>query len=164
MIVERLRRRVLSLDRARGGGISRYPAAVLNGPFVVLTNEFAGSDGDIFPAAIQLEKLAPVIGMRSWGGVVGIRGDKALVDGGMLTQPEFAWWDPKGGWTIENRGVVPDIEIQNLPQDLARGVDAQLDRAIEEVLKLRKEHPPIEPAFGPVRDRSREGFRQEIQK
>ncbi len=164
MIVERLRRRILSLDRARGGGISRYPAAVLNGPFVVLTNEFAGSDGDIFPAAIQLEKLAPVIGMRSWGGVVGIRGDKLLVDGGMLTQPEFAWWDPKGGWTIENRGVVPDIEIQNLPQDLARGIDAQLDRAIDEVLKLRKEHPPIEPVFGPVRDRSREGFLQEIQK
>jgi tricorn protease len=164
MIVERLRRRIVSLDRARGGGISRWPASVLNGPFVVLTNEFAGSDGDIFPAAIQLEKLAPVIGMRSWGGVVGIRGDKLLVDGGMLTQPEFAWWEPKRGWAIENHGVDPDIVIQNMPQDLARGVDAQLDRALEEVLKLRKEHPPIEPAFGPARDRSREGFRQEMKK
>jgi tricorn protease len=162
MIVERLRRRIVSLDRARGGGISRWPAAVLNGPFVVLTNEFAGSDGDIFPAAIQLEKLAPVIGMRSWGGVVGIRGDKLLVDGGMVTEPEFAWWEPKRGWAIENHGVDPDIVIQNLPQDLAKGVDAQLDRALEEVLKLRKEHPPIEPEFGPARNRSREAFRNEV--
>jgi tricorn protease len=102
--------------------------------------------------------------MRSWGGVVGIRGDKLLVDGGMLTQPEFAWWEPKRGWAIENHGVDPDIPIQNLPQDLARGVDAQLDRALDEVLKLRKEHPPIEPVFGPVRDRSRDGFKQELKK
>jgi len=163
MIVERLRRRVISFDRARGGGVSTYPAAVLNGPFVVLTNEFAGSDGDIFPYAIQLEKLAPVIGMRSWGGVVGIRGDKPLVDGGTLTQPEFAWWDMKEGWGLENRGVIPDIEIQNLPQDLAKGVDAQLDRAVTEVMRLHKERPPLKPDFGPVRDRSRDGFKKEVQ-
>ncbi len=161
MIVERLRRRIVSFDRARGGGITKYPAAVLNGPFVVMTNEFAGSDGDIFPMAVQLEKLAPVIGMRSWGGVVGIRLDKLLVDGGLLTEPEFAWWDPKQGWSLENRGVVPDIEIQNLPQDLARGVDAQLDRSIDEVMKLHEAHPPVKPEFGPVRDHSREGFRGE---
>jgi tricorn protease len=161
MLVERLRRRVVSFDRARGGGQTTYPYRVLNGPFVVLTNEFAGSDGDIFPMAIQLEGLAPVIGMRSWGGVVGIRGDKLMVDGGFLTQPEFAWWDPKQGWALENRGVIPDIELQNLPQDLARGVDAQLDRAIAEVLRLHGEHPPIEPKFGPVRDRSRGAYRDE---
>ena len=64
----------------------------VNGPFVVLTNEFAGSDGDIFPSAIQLEKLAPVIGMRSWGGVNGIASIRPLVDGGLVTQPEAAWW------------------------------------------------------------------------
>jgi len=164
MIVERLRRHVISFDRARGGGVSTYPAKVLNGPFVVLTNEFAGSDGDIFPAAIQREKLAPVIGMRSWGGVVGIRGDKLLVDGGFLTEPEFAWWEAKGGWTIENHGVDPDIVVQNLPQDLARGKDAQLDRAIEEVLKLHDAHPPVEPNFGPVRERTRAAFRGELKR
>jgi tricorn protease len=136
-----------------------YPRRVLNGPFVVLTNEFAGSDGDIFPMAIQLEKLAPVIGMRSWGGVVGIRLDKLLIDGGMLTAPEYAWWDPEQGWDLENRGVIPDIELQNLPQDLARGKDAQLDRAIEEVLRLRAEHPPVKPEFGPVQRRTREAYR-----
>ena len=161
MIVERLRRKLVSFDRARGGGVTTYPSAVLNGPFVVLTNEFAGSDGDIFPAAVQIEGLAPVIGMRSWGGVVGIRGDKTLQDGGMLTQPEFAWWDAKQGWGLENRGVIPDIEVQNLPQELAKGVDSQLDRGIREVLRLREERPPVKPEFGPARDRSREGFRKE---
>jgi tricorn protease len=162
MIVERLRRKPLSFDRARGGGLATYPYRVLNGPFVVITNEFAGSDGDIFPTAVQLERLAPVIGMRSWGGVIGIRGDKPLVDGGMLTQPEFAWWDPKQGWGLENRGVIPDIEVQNEPQELARGEDAQLDRAIAEVLRLHAAHPPLRPDFGPPRDRSREGFRDEL--
>jgi tricorn protease len=158
-LVERLRRKLVSFDRARAGGIATYPTRVLNGPFVVLTNEFAGSDGDIFPYVIQLEKLAPVIGMRSWGGVVGIRGDKPMVDGGMLTQPEFAWWDPQAGWDLENRGVIPDIELQNLPQDLARGNDPQLDRGIQEVLRLHGERPPVKHEFGPVKDRSRRGFR-----
>ena len=162
LILERFRRAVISFDRSRGGGVTSYPYRTLNGPFVVLTNEFAGSDGDIFPKAIQLEGLAPVIGMRSWGGVVGIRGDKALVDGGVLTQPEFAWWDPQQGWELENTGVVPDIEVQNLPQQLAKGVDAQLDRSIEEVLKLYREKPPLEAVFGPARDRSREAYRKEL--
>ena len=164
MLIQRLKRRLISFDRSRSGTISTYPYRVLNGPFVVLTNEFAGSDGDIFPAVVQMEKLAPVIGMRSWGGVVGIRGDKRLVDGGMVTAPEFAWWDAQSGWDLENRGVVPDIEVQNAPQDVARGVDAQLDRAIAEVLRLREQHPPLVPTFGPVRDRSRGGFQEELPK
>jgi tricorn protease len=162
MIVERFRRHVLSFDRARWGQVSTYPDRVLNGPFVVLTNEFAGSDGDIFPAAIQLEKLAPVIGMRSWGGVVGIRGDKQTVDGGLVTQPEFAWWQPGAGWAIENHGVDPDIVVQNMPEDVAEGKDPQLDRAIQEVMKLHREHPPIEPRFGPIRQRTRAAFSKEL--
>ena len=129
---------------------------------MVLSDQFAGSDGDIFPAAVQLEGLAPVIGQRTWGGVVGIRGDKRMVDGGFLTEPEFAWWDPKLGWDLENRGVVPDIEVVNLPQELARGVDAQLDRAIAEVRRLHGERPPLKPDFGPVRKRSREYYRDEL--
>jgi len=153
---------VISFDRSRGGGVTTYPYRTLNGPFVVMTNEFAGSDGDIFPKAIQLEGLAPVIGMRSWGGVVGIRGDKLLVDGGFLTQPEFAWWDPQEGWELENTGVVPDIEVQNLPQELARGVDSQLDRAIKELERLHGEDPPLEANFGPARDRSRDAYLDEL--
>ncbi len=162
LLLNRLQRKLLSFDRTRQGGVSTYPASVLNGPFVVLTNQFAGSDGDIFPAAVQLAGLAPVIGMRSWGGVVGIRADKRLVDGGLVTQPEFAWWDPRDGWALENRGVEPDIELDNLPQDLARGVDAQLDRAIEEVLALHAKTPPVKPNFEPARKRSREDYRSEL--
>jgi tricorn protease len=163
MILERLRREVLHFDRSRGGGVWTYPYKSLNGPWVVLTNEHAGSDGDIFPASVQLEGLAPVIGMRSWGGVVGIRGDKQLTDGGGLTQPEYAFWLPGQGWALENRGVIPDIEVQNLPQELGRGEDAQLDRAIEEVLRLHEEEPPKVPEFGPAPDKSREAFKKELE-
>jgi len=162
MIVERFRRAVISFNRNRGGGVSTYPYRTLNGPFVVLTNEHAGSDGDIFPAAIQLEGLAPVIGMRSWGGVVGINSVRPMVDGGMLTQPASAWWDPKLGWGLENRGVVPDIPVQNLPQELGRGVDTQLERALAEVLRLHAERPPLAPEFGPVRPRNRDAYKQEM--
>jgi len=162
LMVERLRRKPISWDRSRGGGVWPYPYRSLLGPFVVLTNQFAGSDGDIFPMAIQLEGLAPIIGMRSWGGVVGIRADKPLVDGGILTQPEFAWWDAKQGWSLENRGVIPDIEVENLPQELALGMDAQLDRAIDEVLKLHRRHPPVRPDFGPEPDKSRDAYRNEL--
>ncbi len=162
MLVERLRRPVLAYDRVRGGSVSTYPYRVLNGPFVVLTNEMAGSDGDIFPQAIQLEGLAPVIGMRSWGGVVGINAIRPLQDGGLVTQPVAAWWDEQKGWGVENHGVDPDIEVQNLPQDLATGTDAQLDRGIAEVLKLHAAEPPSEPDFGPVPPRTRKSYRDEL--
>ncbi len=142
--------------------MNTYPGRTLNGPFVVLTDEWAGSDGDIFPAVVQLEGLAPVIGQRTWGGVVGIRADKRMVDNGFLTQPEYAWWDPKQGWGLENRGVIPDIEVVNLPQDLARGIDAQLARAIDEVMRLHEERPPLKPDFGPARPRGRDDYRKEL--
>ena len=162
MIVSRLRRHVLSFDRARWTGTFTYPYKVLNGPFVVLTNEFAGSDGDIFPAAIQMEKLAPVIGTRTWGGVVGIGQSRPLVDGGMLTQPEYAWWDSQRGWNLENHGVDPDIVVDNLPQEVAAGKDAQIDRGIVEVMRLHGEKPPLRPEFGPARARTRDAFGKEV--
>jgi tricorn protease len=79
----------------------------------------------------------------------------------MLTEPEFAWYSPKLGWGIENHGVDPDIDIDNTPQDLARGIDAQLDRAIVEVMRLHQQKPPLSPAFAPAPDHSREAFRKE---
>ncbi|MBD3334159.1 MAG: peptidase, partial [Candidatus Eisenbacteria bacterium] len=162
LLLSRFTRDIISWDRTRGGAVTTYPYRVLNGPFVVLTNEHAGSDGDIFPAAVQLAGIAPVIGQRSWGGVIGIRGGRNLVDRGRVTQPEFAWWDSQRGWELENRGVEPDIEVQNLPQELARGIDAQLDRGILEVLKLHREQPPEKPEFGPVPPRTREAYRDEL--
>jgi len=160
MLVERLRRPVLAFDRMRNGESMTYPYRTLNGPFVVLTNENAGSDGDIFPQAIQLEKLAPVIGKRSWGGVIGINAIRPLQDGGLVTQPVAAWWDGMKGWGVENHGVDPDIVVDNLPQDLARGVDAQLDRGIAEVLKLHAAEPPVKPAYTPVPQRTREAYKE----
>ena len=160
LILARLRRTLVGYDRARGGGIDTYPSAVLNGPFVVITNEFAGSDGDIFPMAVQETGIAPVLGARSWGGVVGIRGDKPMVDGGLTTQPEFAFWFPTKGWGLENRGVEPDIPVQNLPQDVAAGRDPQLDRAIEELLKLRAAGHWVPPEFEPAPIKTREAFQE----
>lgn len=159
-IIARLRRKILGLGRARGGQVGTYPHFAVDGPFVVLTNEYAGSDGDIFPSMIQLDKLAPVIGKRSWGGVIGIRGDKPLVDQSWATQPEFASWDPKNQWSLEGRGVVPDIEVQTLPQDLARGVDAQLDRALVEVRQRMAAQPGISRKMDPAPDRSRKAYQQ----
>jgi tricorn protease len=157
-ILERMRRKVVAVVHGRGGATATYPVRSVDGPFVVLTNEYAGSDGDIFPTVVQLDKLAPVIGKRSWGGVVGIRGDKPLVDGGLPTQPEFAFWDPTQRWGVENRGVIPDIEVQNLPQDVARGVDAQLDRGLAEVQRLMAARPAPRRDFSGVPDRSRKAF------
>lgn len=164
LIVERLRRRLTAFDRSRGGGIWTYPARVVNGPIVVLTNEHAGSDGDIFPAAIQAEKLGPVIGARSWGGVIGIRSDKQMIDGGYLTQPEYAFYWPgsQGGWVIENQGVTPDIEVQNLPQELALGKDSQLERGLVELERLVKERPPVRPEFPVAPEKGRKAFESEL--
>ena len=162
IILDRLRRHVLSWDRNWGGGVSTYPARVLNGPFVVLTNEFAGSDGDIFPQAVQIEGLAPVIGQRSWGGVVGINSIRPLQDGGLVTISQTAWWDARDGWALENRGVIPDIEVQNLPQELARGVDTQLDRGIAEVMSRHAATPPAKPGFDRVPGRDRKHFKGEL--
>jgi tricorn protease len=90
--------------------------------------------------------------------VVGIRGDKPLVDGGLPTQPEFAFWDPKQRWGTENRGVIPDIEVQNLPQDVLRSIDAQLERGLAEVQRLMVQHPAPRRDFGAIPDRSRKAF------
>lgn len=157
-ILEKMRRKVVAVFRSRSGGVGMYPQRAVDGPFVVLTNEYAGSDGDIFPTVVQLDKLAPVIGKRSWGGVIGTRGDKPLVDGGLPTQPEYAFWDAKHLWGTENRGVIPDIEVQNLPQELARSVDSQLDRGLSELQKLMTLRPAPKRDFSQIPNRSRKAF------
>ena len=153
-----VRPRVLPVDRDEVAVLGKGR----NGVVPLVTNQFAGSDGDIFPAAVQIEKLAPVIGMRSWGGVIGIYGLRPLVDMGLLTEPEGSWNDPKRGWTLENHGVDPDIVVENPPAEVAKGVDAQLDRAIAEVMKLVAQHPPAMPKLDPVRNRSRIAFGKEL--
>lgn len=157
MILARLARRVVGYDRPRRGAVETYPQRVHAGHKVVLVNQQAGSDGDIFPAAFQMLGLGPVIGMRTWGGVIGIRGDKRFIDGGLSTQPEYAWWDARRGWDLENRGVEPDIEVDILPQDYVAGRDPQLDRALAELERMRAAEPIARPQPPPIPDKSRAG-------
>jgi tricorn protease len=153
MIIQRLNRRVWAFMRPRHGVTERYPQKSLYGHMAVLIDHHAGSDGDIFPESFRLNEMGPLIGTRTWGGVVGIRGDKPFVDFGMSTQPEFAWWEPKRGWSLENAGVSPDIEVMITPQDRLAGRDPQLDKAIEVLMeKLEKDPRDLpEPPPWPVR-------------
>jgi tricorn protease len=124
---------------------SNYPEDAPAGPMVALTNEYAGSDGDIFSHAFKMLKLGPLIGKRTWGGVIGIWPRHRLVDGGLTTQPEFSFWFNDVGWNVENYGTDPDIEVEMRPQDWVAGSDPQLDRAIAEGLKLVKAHKSPRP-------------------
>lgn len=154
LLLEKLARRRIGYDIQRWGSPEPYPPESVMGPIVALTNEHAGSDGDIFSHGFKLMKLGPLIGKRTWGGVVGIWPRHALVDGSVTTQPEFSIWFSDVGWGVENYGTDPDIEIDNTPQDYARGVDAQLERAIEEVLKILEANPPQLPDFADRPDRA----------
>ena len=115
------------------------------GPMVALTNEYAGSDGDIFSHSFKMLKLGPLIGKRTWGGVIGMWVRHSLVDGGGTSQPEFSFWFHDVGWGVENYGVDPDIEVEITPQDYEKGADPQLDRGIAEVLAILKASPPPKP-------------------
>ena len=113
-----------------------------------MTNEYAGSDGDIFSHSFKLMKIGPLIGKRTWGGVIGISPYYYLSDGCLTTQPEYSFWFKDVGWGVENYGTDPDIVIDIKPQDVVKGSDPQMARAIKECFKLlRKERPKI-PDFG----------------
>ncbi len=147
LLLEKLARQRLGYDLTRWMSYAPYPEESARGPMVALTNEQAGSDGDIFSHSFKLMKLGKLLGRRTWGGVIGIWPRNWLVDGSVTTQPEFSFWFRDVGWGVENYGTDPDIEVDITPQDYARDVDTQLDRAIEEVLKEIEENPPLEPDF-----------------
>jgi tricorn protease len=149
MMIEKLNRKVWAYDRPRRGLGGTYPDRAHVGYKCVLIDEHSGSDGDIFPDSFRTLGLGPLIGKRTWGGVVGIRGDKAFVDAGMTTQPEFAWWDAKRGWSIENHGVDPDIEVEWTPEERLAGKDPQLDRGIAEMMRSIKDKPIEKPKAPP---------------
>ncbi len=141
MILERLRRIVVGMGSSRNAADYTYPGAAFNGHMVCLINEYSASDGDIFPYFFREYGLGPVIGKRTWGGVVGIRGFRPLVDGGYITCPEFAAFSMESKWIMENHGVDPDIEVDNLPKLVLQGKDPQLEKGIEVVLQKIKEEP-----------------------
>ncbi len=140
MIIERLRRKVLALGYSRtNDDATTYPDAVFFGPMVSILDENSGSDGDIFPAMFREAGLGPLIGKRSWGGVVGITNRGTLIDGGVVNVPEFGFANKNGEWVIEGYGVDPDIEVDNDPQSVLAGKDPQLERAIAEVMTKLKQ-------------------------
>ncbi len=100
-----------------------------------LTNELAGSDGDVFSHVFKMMNLGPLVGKRTWGGVIGVWPRHRLVDGTVTTQPEFAFWFEDVGWGVENHGTEPDVVVEFPPQESARGRDPQLERAVEIVLE-----------------------------
>jgi tricorn protease len=145
--VERLRRTTWAYWSARDGEGFRTPGTAIDGPKCILINQYAGSGGDAFPHYFRLAGVGPVIGKRTWGGLVGISHDLPLVDGGSVTMPDFGMWDPKtGDWVIENHGVDPDIEVENPPDALVAGHDPQLERGIQYCMEQLKSHPPAKPA------------------
>jgi tricorn protease len=146
MLIERLRRKMLAAGFSRTDEDAQpYPDGVFIGPMVALLNENSASDGDIFPAMFREAGLGPLIGKRSWGGVVGITNHGQLIDGGTVNVPEFGFVNVKGEWVIEGHGVDPDIEVANDPKSVIQGHDAQLERGIAEVMKKIETNPPKWP-------------------
>ena len=148
LLLEKLSRRRIGYDVPRWGTPHPYPDASVLGPMVAVTNENAGSDGDIFSHCFKLMELGLLIGKRTWGGVIGISPHQMFVDGGGTTQPEYSFWFVDVGWRVENYGTDPDIEVDYRPQDYASEGDPQLDRAIAELLRQMEENPPEVPDFG----------------
>ncbi|MDE0427949.1 MAG: PDZ domain-containing protein [Candidatus Poribacteria bacterium] len=148
LLLEKLSRRRIGYDIPRWGAPHPYPDASVLGPMVAVTNENAGSDGDIFSHCFKLMELGLLIGKRTWGGVIGISPHQMFVDRGGTTQPEYSFWFVDVGWSVENYGTDPDIEVDYRPQDYTTEADPQLDRAIEELLRQMEENPPEVPDFG----------------
>jgi tricorn protease len=143
LIVEKLARRIIGWASPRWLRPYSYPEEAPRGPVVAIADEFAGSDGDIVTAAIRSLRLGPVIGARTWGGVVGIDGGgHGLVDGTRITVPRYAFWFTEYGWAVENHGVDPDEEVLITPDDWAAGRDPQLEVAVDRALALLAERPP----------------------
>ncbi len=142
MIIERLRRVMTMAGIARNSQVvTTYPSAVFLGPMVCLVNEFSASDGDIFPYQFKKNNLGKVIGKRSWGGVIGIRGTLPFVDGGYLNRPEFANFSVEGEWILEGVGMEPDIVVDNDPALEFEGRDQQLEKALEIIKEEMKKKP-----------------------
>ncbi len=147
LILEKLARRRIGYDVGRWQEPEPYPPFSVAGPMVMLTDQFAGSDGDIVSHSFKLMGLGTLIGMRTWGGVIGIWPRNPLADGSLTTQPQFSFWFKDVGWGVENYGTDPDIEVDFTPMDFARGEDPQLKVGIEEVLRRLEANPPAKPSF-----------------
>jgi tricorn protease len=156
LVVEKLARQVTAWSLGRWRQPRTYPREARRGPMVTVADEFAGSDGDIVTAVVKLLGLGPVVGTRTWGGVVGIEGYQDLLDGSAITVPRFAIYFDEYAWGVENYGVDPDTEVLITPDDAAAGRDTQLETAVRFALEaLDAKPPPAAPdvSTGPVKAR-----------
>ena len=141
-IVDYLRRPLLSYWSTRYGDDFTTPQNAIFGPKAMIINEYAGSGGDMLPWMFRQLKIGPLVGRRTWGGLVGMMGFPPLVDGGVVTAPNLAFWNPfTREWDVENHGVAADIEVENEPAAVKAGHDPQLEKAVEYVLAELKKKP-----------------------
>ncbi|MER8015548.1 S41 family peptidase [Streptomyces griseoluteus] len=156
LVMEKLTRTILGWDLTRDAQPVSYASNAPRGPVVALADEATSSDGDMITAAIRLLGLGPVVGQRTWGGVVGMTGRHRLGDGTVITVPMNAAWFEEYGWSVENRGVAPDLEALRTPLDWAEGRFAQLDDAVRLALEMLETTPAaVPPDYSDVPDRSR---------
>jgi tricorn protease len=138
-IVNELDRKPMGYFAMRDGKTWTSPGAGIYGPKVMMINESAGSGGDALPYYFQLRHIGPLVGTRTWGGLVGTTGSPTTIDGGGITAPSLAFYNLQGQWGVENEGVTPDVEVEYTPADVIAGHDPQLERAVQEALKLVKQ-------------------------
>ncbi len=154
--IDLLRRPYASYFGFRYGADLKIPAASIQGPKAMLIDETAGSGGDFLPFMWRKFQMGPLIGKRTWGGLVGTLGYPALMDGGTITAPNLGMWTEEG-WVVENVGVPPDIEVEQNPAEVINGKDPQLDRAIQWIMEELKKNPPRTPKRPPYPVRARAG-------
>jgi tricorn protease len=145
-IVNELERKPMGYFATRDGRTSTSPTAGIYGPKVMLINESAGSGGDALPYMFHQRQIGPMVGTRTWGGLVGTLGVPQTIDGGGITAPGLAFYDLQGKWAVENEGVAPDVEVEYTPADVIKGRDPQLERAVQEALALLKQKPALNVA------------------
>src|SRR6185295_4744357 len=147
--VELLHRPIVAYWAVRDAPSQQWPPVAHRGAQVMLINGWSGSGGDAFPFYFRQAGLGPLVGTRTWGGLIGISGAPSLVDGGTVTVPTFRQYSPQGQWFAEGHGVEPDIRVPEDPTELAKGRDTQLQRAIDEVMKAVNTMPvsPAHPAY-----------------
>ena len=140
--IDVLQKKLIAYWVMRYGNDMKTPSGSVQGPKVMIADENAGSGGDLLPWMWRKFQVGPIVGKRTWGGLVGILGFPDLMDGGSVTAPNIAFWDPDKGWAVENEGVPPDVEVEQTPADVAAGHDPQLERAIAIALEDLKKNPP----------------------
>jgi tricorn protease len=148
-VVNVLGQKILSGAIARDGEPVHDPVGAIFGPKAMIINQSAGSGGDAMPWYFRKANLGTLVGVRTWGGLVGIGGYPVLIDGGRVTAPRYAIYGLNGEWEVEGHGIPPDVEVEELPKDVAAGRDLQLERAVAIVLEQLKQHPVPTPAVPP---------------